>query len=69
LPPAAEKRAQKVQGEDPTATMDGKTLVLNDAKGDAWRVTTGDVYQSNGVIHVVRSRKGAALRHATGVST
>jgi hypothetical protein len=37
----------------PTANMDGKTLVLTDAKGDAWRVTIGDVYQSNGVIHVV----------------
>jgi uncharacterized surface protein with fasciclin (FAS1) repeats len=42
-----------VQGEDLTATMDGKTLVIADAKGDASRVTIGDVYQSNGVIHVV----------------
>jgi uncharacterized surface protein with fasciclin (FAS1) repeats len=42
-----------VQGEDLTASMDGKTLVLTDAKGDASRVTIGDVYQSNGVIHVV----------------
>jgi uncharacterized surface protein with fasciclin (FAS1) repeats len=42
-----------VQGEDLTATMDGKILVLADAKGDQSRVTIGDVYQSNGVIHVV----------------
>jgi uncharacterized surface protein with fasciclin (FAS1) repeats len=42
-----------VQGEDLTATMDGKTLVLADAKGDQSRVTIGDVYQSNGVIHVI----------------
>lgn len=42
-----------VQGEDLTATMDGKTLVLTDAKGDQSRVTIPDVYQSNGVIHVV----------------
>jgi uncharacterized surface protein with fasciclin (FAS1) repeats len=33
--------------------MDGKTLVLTDAKGDQSRVTIADVYQSNGVIHVV----------------
>jgi uncharacterized surface protein with fasciclin (FAS1) repeats len=42
-----------VQGEDLTASMDGKTLVLTDAKGGQSRVTIGDVYQSNGVIHVV----------------
>jgi uncharacterized surface protein with fasciclin (FAS1) repeats len=42
-----------VQGEDLTATMDGKTLLLTDSKGDQSRVTIADVYQSNGVIHVV----------------
>ena len=42
-----------VQGEDLTATMDGQTLVLTDSKGGMSRVTIGDVYQSNGVIHVV----------------
>ncbi len=42
-----------VQGEDLTASMDGKTLVLTDSKGGQSRVTIGDVYQSNGVIHVV----------------
>jgi uncharacterized surface protein with fasciclin (FAS1) repeats len=42
-----------VAGEDLIASMDGKTLVLTDAKGDQSRVTIGDVYQSNGVIHVV----------------
>lgn len=36
-----------------TATMDGKTLVLTDEKGGKSRVTTANVYQSNGVIHVV----------------
>jgi uncharacterized surface protein with fasciclin (FAS1) repeats len=42
-----------VEGEPLTATMDGSTLVLTDAKGDQSKVTIGDVYQSNGVIHVV----------------
>ncbi|MEO8073405.1 MAG: fasciclin domain-containing protein [Acidobacteriota bacterium] len=42
-----------VQGESLTATMDGNTLVLTDAKGGQSRVTIADVKQSNGVIHVV----------------
>ncbi len=42
-----------VEGEPLTATMDGKTLVLTDAKGGTSKVTIADVYQSNGVIHVV----------------
>ncbi len=36
-----------------TATMEGSDLILTDEKGGRARVTTGDVYQSNGVIHVV----------------
>ncbi len=36
-----------------TATMDGKALVIKDAKGDVSRVTQANVFQSNGVIHVV----------------
>jgi len=42
-----------VEGEPLTARMQGKWLVLTDAKGDMSRVTTADVMQSNGVIHVV----------------
>jgi uncharacterized surface protein with fasciclin (FAS1) repeats len=42
-----------VEGENLTATMDGRTLELTDAKGGTSRVTIGDVYQSNGVIFVV----------------
>jgi uncharacterized surface protein with fasciclin (FAS1) repeats len=42
-----------VQGTDLTARMNGRTLVLTDAKGGTSRVTIGDVMQSNGVIHVV----------------
>ncbi len=42
-----------VQGEQLTARMNGRTLVLTDAKGGTSRVTIGDVMQSNGVIHVV----------------
>ena len=42
-----------VQGEDLTAAIvDGK-LVLTDAKGGTSTVTIADVFQSNGVIHVV----------------
>jgi uncharacterized surface protein with fasciclin (FAS1) repeats len=46
-------RLTTVQGEPLTARMQGKWLVLTDAKGGTSRVTTANVMQSNGVIHVV----------------
>jgi uncharacterized surface protein with fasciclin (FAS1) repeats len=42
-----------VQGEDLTATMSGGHIMLTDAKGGTATVTTADVFQSNGVIHVI----------------
>ncbi len=42
-----------VQGEDLTATMSGGQIQLTDAKGDTATVTTANVFQSNGVIHVI----------------
>jgi uncharacterized surface protein with fasciclin (FAS1) repeats len=42
-----------VEGDTLTAMMDGNTLVLTDTKGGTSRVTIRDVYQSNGVIHVI----------------
>jgi uncharacterized surface protein with fasciclin (FAS1) repeats len=42
-----------VEGEPLTARMQGKWLVLTDAKGGTSRVTTANVMQSNGIIHVV----------------
>jgi len=42
-----------VQGEEITAQMDGKHLVIVDAKGDKAMVTIPNVMQSNGVIHVI----------------
>ncbi|MBW4040383.1 MAG: fasciclin domain-containing protein [Acidobacteria bacterium] len=42
-----------VQGEDLTASLSGKNVVLTDAKGGTATVTIADVYQSNGVIHVI----------------
>jgi len=42
-----------VEGEPLQARMQGKWLVLTDAKGGMSRVTTANVMQSNGVIHVV----------------
>ncbi|MGE4242122.1 fasciclin domain-containing protein [Ramlibacter sp.] len=36
-----------------TASMRGKDVLITDSKGNAAVVTTADVYQSNGVIHVV----------------
>jgi uncharacterized surface protein with fasciclin (FAS1) repeats len=42
-----------VNGESLTAMMDGSNLVLVDAKGGKSTVTTADVYQSNGVVHVI----------------
>jgi uncharacterized surface protein with fasciclin (FAS1) repeats len=42
-----------VQGEDLTASMSGSNIVLTDAKGGTSTITTADVMQSNGVIHVI----------------
>jgi uncharacterized surface protein with fasciclin (FAS1) repeats len=42
-----------VQGEDLTASMSGKNIILTDAKGGTSTITTADVFQSNGVIHVI----------------
>ena len=42
-----------VQGESLTVTAKGKSLDVTDSKGDVAHVTTGDVIQSNGVIHVI----------------
>ena len=36
-----------------TATMSGSNVMVSDAKGGMARVTIANVYQSNGVIHVV----------------
>jgi uncharacterized surface protein with fasciclin (FAS1) repeats len=44
-----------VEGENLTASMSGSKLVLTDAKGGTSTVTIADVYQSNGVIHVVNA--------------
>lgn len=44
-----------VAGGTLTAMMDGKNIVLMDAKGGKSRISTADVYQSNGVIHVIDS--------------
>ena len=42
-----------VQGEPLTVMMKGKHIEVKDAKGNVAMVTIKDVYQSNGVIHVV----------------
>ncbi len=42
-----------VSGGKLMASMNGKTLVLTDEKGAKSNVTIADVYQKNGVIHVV----------------
>lgn len=44
-----------VQGGKIWCKMDGKKLVITDEKGNKSTVTISDVYQSNGVIHVVDS--------------
>jgi uncharacterized surface protein with fasciclin (FAS1) repeats len=42
-----------VQGEDLTASMMGEKIMLTDAKGGMATITIADVFQSNGVIHVI----------------
>lgn len=42
-----------VQGGELTVMQKGNTLWVKDAKGGTAKVTTGDVHQKNGVIHVI----------------
>ncbi len=42
-----------VSGGTLTAMMQGKNIVLKDEKGDTANVTIANVFQSNGVIHVI----------------
>ena len=44
-----------VEGEPLTFTAAGGVITITDAKGGTATVTTADVYQSNGVIHVIDS--------------
>lgn len=44
-----------VAGGTLTASMEGSSVVLTDEKGGKSKVTTADVMQSNGVIHVIDS--------------
>ena len=47
--------AATVQGEKLTFALDGANVKITDAKGGTAIVTTADVYQSNGVVHVIDS--------------
>ena len=42
-----------VEGESLTPTVIGGVPTITDSKGDMAHVTTADVFQSNGVIHVI----------------
>lgn len=44
-----------VNGESLTASAEGDGIVLKDSKGGTAHVTIANVYQSNGVIHVIDS--------------
>ncbi len=44
---------ETVSGGQLTAMLDGKAVKITDEKGNAATVTIADVFQSNGVIHVV----------------
>lgn len=46
-------RLTTVNGETLTVTQDGVKIVLTDAKGGKATITIGDVFQSNGVMHVI----------------
>ena len=48
-------RLKTVSGGTLTASMDGNSIVVRDEKGGTATVTIADVYQSNGVIHVVNA--------------
>jgi uncharacterized surface protein with fasciclin (FAS1) repeats len=42
-----------VEGEELTFEFKGQALTIWDSKGNASRVTIQNVFQSNGVIHVI----------------
>ena len=42
-----------VQGEPLTFSLDGKMIKITDAKGGTAMITTANVYQSNGVVHII----------------
>ena len=44
-----------VKGEELTVEFKGQALTIRDTKGNASRVTIQNVFQSNGVIHVIDS--------------
>jgi uncharacterized surface protein with fasciclin (FAS1) repeats len=46
-------KLKTVNGEELQAKVDGKMVVLTDAKGNTSTVQIADVMQSNGVIHVI----------------
>src|ERR1043165_7472343 len=46
-------KLKTVSGGTLWAMMDGKNIVLRDEKGGTSTVTTADVFQSNGIIHVI----------------
>ena len=46
-------KMKTVEGEELTFEFKGQQLTIWDSKGNASRVTTQNVFQSNGVIHVV----------------
>jgi uncharacterized surface protein with fasciclin (FAS1) repeats len=48
-------RLKTVSGGTLVAMMDGNNIVLRDEKGGTATVTVANVYQSNGVIHVVNA--------------
>ena len=49
------KKLKTVEGEELTVKKSGKKVMIVDAKGGSSTVTTADVSQSNGVIHVVNT--------------
>src|SRR5579875_271620 len=46
-------KVKTVEGDELSFSMDGKMIKVTDDKGGSADVTTADVYQSNGVVHVI----------------
>ena len=46
-------KLKTVEGDSLTFTMMGGSIMITDDKGGMAHITTADVYQSNGVIHVI----------------